>query len=363
LLENIWTEYLKEQLADRLVDYSSPDPNYQSLPDKWMAMSLLQKAVRRGDNRQALRAGWYLLQSDYRTLWTRLVVIAWEDVNFGDFDLCGMITAASGSKRWRSTLGGDWRVASYLISAVCRAQKNRVTDDLITIVEHEDSLANIRDKLGTAGTQDLQKQASQTDLSVYHRTIAAWYLLGTDKYGSDVLYRRSGDVDVFFETFDTSLCLEHVLAVCRVAVSRSGTILPALVPLLWSSWRNVDIPTSSISDTTPKEPLINSIPRYAFDGNTRAGRRYLYWLVEQSSDLKHYLTDVMSFADRKALLRKLYFRARSSLCADRQVWSISDDIRTHADQVGFGLDANAINDGKRILNAALLAHPMTEAQL
>jgi len=45
------------------------------------------------------------------------------------------------------------------------------------------------------------------------------------------------------------------------------------------------------------------------------------------------------------MLRKLYFRSHSSLCHNRQVWLISDKIRTHADQLGFGLDANTINEG------------------
>ena len=140
MLENIWTEYLKEQLADRLRRYTPPDQDNPPLPDKWISMSLLQKAIRRGDESQALRAGLYLLNTDYRSLWRRLVVIAWEDISFGDFDLCGMITAASGSKRWRAKYGGEWRVTSFLITALCKAQKNRVTDDLLVVAEHEASL-------------------------------------------------------------------------------------------------------------------------------------------------------------------------------------------------------------------------------
>jgi len=363
LLENIWTEYLKEQLADRLVCYAPPDQNYQSLPDRWIAMSLLQKAVRRSDIHQALRAGWNLLQSDYRTLWRRIVVIAWEDVSFGDFDLCGMVTAASGSKHWRAKYGGEWLVASFVISALCQAQKNRVADDMITIAEHETSLMDMRDRLGTASIPDLQSLAYQVGGNFYHRTLATWYLLGTDKFESDFLYRRSSDVDRYFTGFSSHEPIEHVLAVCQVAVSRSGTILPALIPLLWNDWREYEEFTQAVSDYMEPSVSIRTIPRYAFDGNTRAGRRYLYGLVQKSTELKTYLHDVIDFSDRKALLRKLYFRSHSSLCASRQVWPISNEIRHHADQVGFGLDAKTIAEGKRILDAALFSHPMTEAHL
>ncbi|MEP6342273.1 MAG: hypothetical protein ABJ275_03085 [Maricaulaceae bacterium] len=362
MLENIWTEYLKEQLADRLRGYIPPDKNYQSLPDRWIAMSLLQKAIRRGDKQQALRAGRYLLNADYRMLWRRLVVIAWEDISFGDFDLCGMVTAASGSKRWRAKFGGEWRVASYLISALCKAQKNRITDDILVIAEHDFSLVNIRDRLGTAETSKLRSIAFGSGEELSHRVIASWYLLGTDKYGSDFLYRRKGDVDRFFSSFEPPHCREHVTSICRIALSRSGTILPAVAALLWEHWLNVQTPPKGVMDQLGPVETIGGIPRYAFDGNTRAGRRYLYGLSEQTPDLKAYLYDV-SFADRKALLRKLYFRTHSSLCANRQLWSVSDDIRDKANQIGFGLSAQTINEGKRILSAALLSHPMTEAHL
>jgi len=363
LLENIWTEYLKEQLVDRLRGFTPPDETYRPLPDKWIAMSLLQKAIRRGDRHEALRAGQFLLNVDYRVLWRRLVVIAWEDICFGDFDLCGMTTAAAGSKRWRAKYGGEWRVAAFVISALCKAQKNRVADDLLVIAEHEASLERSRDSYGTASLSDLWSVAFETGHDVYERTIAAWYLLGTDKYGSDVLYRRSGDVERFFMEFSRHEPIEHVLSVCRIAVSRSGTILPALAALLWNEWREKPEPHKAVSDSLAPKDLIGAIPRYAFDGNTRTGRRYLYWVLQQSPELKSYLEDVIGYADRKALLRKLYFRNQSSLCANRQVWAVSDDIRRHADQIGFGLTADVINDGKGILSKALLQYPMTEAQL
>ena len=49
MLENIWTEYLKEQLAGRFRGYTPPDHLYRPLPDRWVAMSLLEKAIRRQD--------------------------------------------------------------------------------------------------------------------------------------------------------------------------------------------------------------------------------------------------------------------------------------------------------------------------
>lgn len=363
MLDNIWTEYLCEQLADRLATYKPPQQNYVPLPERWIAMSLLQKASRRGDTKEALRAGRYLLNFDYRMFWRRLCVIAWEDISFGDFDLCGMVTAAAGSKRWREKVGGEWKVASYLIRQLCAVPKNRVTDDIVTIVDHNVSLEDIREELAIASVDTVQSIANISSAPFSHRVIAAWYALGTDKFASDVLYRRKGDVERFFTCFDTDQCPEHVLAICRVGLSRSGTILPAFIPLLWNDWRQVSEPLGVKSDNDLSTYQLGTIPRYAFDGHTRAGRRYLYWLVNQSTELREYLHTVISKADRNALLRELCFKTISAMCTDRQAWDVTDRIRHQADQVGYGLTAAQVSDGMRILQTSMNAHPMTEKHL
>ena len=138
-----------------------------------------------------------------------------------------------------------------------------------------------------------------------------------------------------------------------------------MIALIWDQWRDVKHPTQSSDDTIPaySDYTIVSIPTYDFDGNTRAGRRYLYQLMETSYDLNSYINSTVPFPDRKALLRKLYFRTQSSLCNNRQVWSLSDQIRAHADRVGFNLSSETIETGKAILTQAMQAHPMTEAHL
>jgi len=119
----------------------------------------------------------------------------------------------------------------------------------------------------------------------------------------------------------------------------------------------------STTDNGLQSYPIGSIPRYAFDGHTRAGRRYLYWLVNQSSDLNQFLHDVVPRVDRNALLRELCFKTMSALCVDRQAWDVTDDIRREADQVGYGLAAASVCEGMQILRSSMNAYPMTEKHL
>lgn len=145
MLENIWTNFLPEQLVEQINDFDVPPHNYRKLPDQWIALSLLQKAIRRGQERQALRAAAYLYKLNYRMLWRRLVVIGWEDIGLGNPDLCFTVTAAAGSKRWREDNGGDWAFAAYLTSAMCQSIKDRTTDDLMMVALHDPQYANERE--------------------------------------------------------------------------------------------------------------------------------------------------------------------------------------------------------------------------
>jgi hypothetical protein len=89
----------------------------------WVAMSLMQKAIRRGRKHLALRAAATLLRGSPERLWRRLGGIAFEDIGVGELQIVALVTAALAGKRFRSELGGEWTVASLLISRMSGATK------------------------------------------------------------------------------------------------------------------------------------------------------------------------------------------------------------------------------------------------
>src|SRR6266480_5330621 len=52
--------------------------------DRWIASSLLQKSIRRGDSELAYRAAFRVQELDRSGIWRRLIIIAFEDVGAGD---------------------------------------------------------------------------------------------------------------------------------------------------------------------------------------------------------------------------------------------------------------------------------------
>ncbi len=118
-----------------------------------------------------------------------------------------------------------------------------------------------------------------------------------------------------------------------------------------------------VADGEFLEHSLAGIPRYAFDGFTRAGKRYLKKIARQHKVLQAFLAQVAPPPERDELVREMYFRIESSLCDKRLDWSVGNEARRRADEVGFGLEPEIFNAGKVILRQALTDIPMTEADL
>jgi hypothetical protein len=74
---------LAELLAQRPQE-TIPEPRPLEI-SSWLAQSLLQKAIRRGETGHALRAAATLLRDDPDKLWRRLAVAVFEDIGLGTY--------------------------------------------------------------------------------------------------------------------------------------------------------------------------------------------------------------------------------------------------------------------------------------
>src|SRR6266581_1855767 len=90
----------RQQLCEAISNFQTPrcDPLKVS---PWIAMSLLQKAIRRGEERLALRAAATLLHVSPERLWRRCGCITFEDVGVADLDTVAVVTSALSGKRYR----------------------------------------------------------------------------------------------------------------------------------------------------------------------------------------------------------------------------------------------------------------------
>ena len=147
------------QLRDAILEFQPPPCNPLQI-SPWVGMSLLQKAIRRGRRGLALQATATLLHASPERLWRTIACIAFEDIGVGDFDAVVLVTAALAGKRFRQDLGGEWNVASFLISSMADAAKCRASDDLLLSAENHPDFDDARLQFAFRSTESLVRIAT-----------------------------------------------------------------------------------------------------------------------------------------------------------------------------------------------------------
>jgi hypothetical protein len=202
---------IARQLLTDTVARSEPRTPWPLNISPWIAMSLLQKAIRRGHEDLALQVAATLLENSPERLWRRCGSIAFEEIGLADVETLSLVTAALAGKRFRATIGGEWPVASYIVSRMARATKCRAADDLLMSSELHPAYQRMRDGLASARTQDLLDIAiGPGELS--DRAIALWYAIGTDRRPTRHLRPRRGDPSVVFDLLRESGYAAHTSA-------------------------------------------------------------------------------------------------------------------------------------------------------
>jgi hypothetical protein len=230
----------RQQLSDAICQDQSPicDPLKVS---PWIAMSLLQKAIRRRQEHLALRAAATLLHISSERLWRRCGCIAFEDVGVADLDTVAIVTAALAGKRFRTSLGGEWAAASCVVSKMVHAHKCRAADDLLLAAENHRDFEDARLQFAFSNTGDLIRVATGADpLAV--RALAAWFAIGTDRRPSPRLSSRQGDPTATFN----ALC--EIIDPAVVDIAKAGFRRTAFVALLWPVRQQQ---TATVADDDP----------------------------------------------------------------------------------------------------------------
>lgn len=99
--------------------------------DKWLASSILQKSIRRGDQKTAARAAITFWRLDKISFWRRISVICTEDCGAALDEITQTLTAFN-NPAWRNKTG-DLKVGLYLVRILCQSVKLRLADEIYSI--------------------------------------------------------------------------------------------------------------------------------------------------------------------------------------------------------------------------------------
>jgi hypothetical protein len=323
----------RHQLAQRIARRDGV-PRLQPLATTpWVAMSLIQKAVRRGREDLALRAAATLLMDAPDRLWRRLAIIAFEDVGLASVDTLGIVTASLGGKRTRASLGGEWSVASFAVSLMARSTKCRATDDLLANVDSHPALASTRREFALMPTRDLLEIATGSS-PLIERGLALSIAIGSSGHPAKNASTRRGEPQAAFDHLCDAGLPHSVVEIAREGHRRTGELLAPFFALLAGETRG---DTAIVSDDFPPEAMIGDVPGWALDMFVREGRHAFKLFLTTDAPSAKWLRAHVPPSTQVDLLGQLVFRAEGGLLKGRLRWSVGDELRRRMDRECNGL--------------------------
>ena len=316
---------IRDQLADLVAPYIPPPAQPLDITP-WIGMSLLQKSIRRGREDLALRAGASLSRDAPDKLWRRLGVVAVEDVGVADIETARIVVAALAGKSFRDQLGGDWKVASYLVSRMVRAPKCRAADDVLTVIMRHTILDHTRAAFAGLPTPDLIAVATG-DAPLFERALAVTLVAKRGVAAVDTMMAAMGEVGV-------EDCL---LSLARQNYRRTREPLGPLVALLSlePSWQSAP----AVADDIPPEVLIGPLPCWSIDAFTRPGRAAMSRFLATDAKAVCWIDTHVAQAHRLEVLGNLLFFAEGGLLRQRLQWLIGVELRRWAEEACLGASA------------------------
>jgi len=263
------------------------DIQHRLFPDKWIASSTMQKAIRRGDVSLALSAAAYLIEHDVRMCKRRIAITAVEDIGVADIWLVGL-TQYSALRNGQLPTTVRYKALLACVEQMALSAKDRSADYIQTALEAHPSLDLLRDKLADRTPCQLKAIIIDEDSFLLERSLASWYLTGVSNAHYEHLPDMIGDRDLFTLAME-QLSVPYWMPFLTNIAGPSGK-----EPMFW----HYPIKASHIrlgkvrvaEHKIPKAIMTKGIPHYALDSHTRLGKQAIRQLLKAHRPLTSFLS-------------------------------------------------------------------------
>jgi hypothetical protein len=292
------------------------DPLKPLLCDRWLALSAMQKSIRRGDSLTAKRALATLYRSDPSSTWRRLLIIACEDVGIAAPG--ALVTTANrcaNVKALRET-GKDEAAALATAQMLAEVPKDRSADLLFAAVLHHPTLEIMRSKCRSASVSQRLEFVADPTLSLPERALAVWHSSGVESYGEQRV--GPGDLGALLLTYARLGVPDWLLETLATTIKKAREPFALLLPLLWLA--AVGTETELLDSPLSPSALINGVPLCALDKHTRLGRQAIGRFAQQNAEIARFLTQRGCRSGNDGALRMAVFHADGALTRPTLQW-------------------------------------------
>jgi hypothetical protein len=317
----------REQLAHEIFAYREAIPAPLKI-SPWLAMSLLQKSIRRGESELAQHAAATLLMIAPDRLWRRCGAAAFEEIGVADLQTVSLVTAALAGKRYRATIGGEWRAASFIVDRMAKAPKCRAADDLLLTADNHPLFRRARIDVATKTTAELIRIATG-DAALPVRALATWYAVGTHPRQTKHLSARPGEPAALFDGLCEAGLPHTAVEIAREGYRKIGEPLCPFVALL-CPLASTETPTVQ-DDDMPLETVVGEVPSWSLDVYTREGRAALQAFLQRDCQTARWVRNQVPAVQRVNFLGTVVFRVEGGLVRQRSRWPGGDELRRLVD--------------------------------
>jgi hypothetical protein len=312
-----WKERVLARAEESTVAFDVPAAPLQC--DRWVAASLLQKAIRRGETLYALQAAFRLHELHRSSVWRRLIVIAFEDVGAAEPDAITESVAIATTPLWRSRYGEKESLA-YTVCRLTAAPKDRSADYLISAAEFHPSLSGIRESCRLSNLESRLAIAGDASHALPIRALGVWLSSGIEtRYGPRI---GAGDLVGLSRLFIDLGANEDLAFSTVLAAKRTRETLALMLPLIWLESRESQS-AKFFDEPLPESVIVDGIPTYAFDKHTRLGLRAIEKLIQHSNNLRACLEQFVPKQSWRTAVQLAAFYTDAYVVSRRLNWSLS----------------------------------------
>ncbi|MFV8557496.1 hypothetical protein ACNQ62_05430 [Sulfitobacter sp. SBS6] len=314
--------------------------------DRYLAASLLQKAIRRGEPEFAWRAASYLVENYREYFWRRLPIIALEDIGLANLKLVELVLATSSDTSVRAKCGGCIRVASLLIDHMCESIKDRSSDDLYDVLTRDHAVEEHRARLLECNPDVLFNPFEWGEGGVVKTAnkLAALAGCGAEVPAMGLNRRRwKSAIEALDETFVSPVVREVAL----LGVDVTGCVL---APMMLAASGRSQITGATIDDPTLEPTSMADVPLWALGLHTRVGLDGFRRFIAQSRKMKAILRESATGDVSPAkMVGGLVFRLDCGQLKRRLDWQTGNELKSRATNLGWGVRDEAVPEALAIL--------------
>lgn len=321
-----------------LLDIDEPVAELPPLDiDPWLASSLLQKAIRRGEADLAERAAVTLWRHRGPSIWRRFVVIGVEDIGLGSIstvvDTVTIARAMTSTSR-RHPMLDPLRALRGVARALAEAPKDRSTDYLISNAVHDPCLEWFRSECFRLPVSGRIAAAADQALPLNLRAVAAWTVSSFNVDGAPRL--DGGDRPGFFRACrDAGLPGDLADAMTAAAILTREPICMMLPPL-WMDWKAEGRSSRVTVEEVPAAPTVASVPLWTLDKHTRSGKQAIGRLVTENHAVREVIVGLVGVRRAKDAAAMAAFFLDASPVDRRLDWPSSRHLETEGRRVDMG---------------------------